>query len=285
MSSKILKGKKGIIFGALNEQSIAWQVALKCKAEGADIILSNLPIAIRFCDTQQLAEQINAPVFGADITKIKDIEKLYDFSIGHFKGEKIDFMLHSVANSLNIRKKHEYTDLNYDFLNKTLDVSAISFHKLLQVAFEKDILNDWASVVAMSYIAAQRIFPQYNEMADAKVLLEGIARNFGYHYGVRRKVRINTVSQSPTMTRSGAGIDGFLQFMEYTEAMSPLGNAPAEDLAAFCAMLFSDYTKFITMQNLYHDGGFSTTGLTDKLVENIALKNGKVKLDENKLKK
>lgn len=272
MGNNILKGKKGIIFGALNDQSIAWHVALKCKEEGADIILSNLPIAIRFSDTRQLAEIMNAPVFGADITKIKDIEKLFERSIDHFNGEKIDFMLHSVANSLNIRKKHHYADLNYDFLTKTLDVSAISFHKLLQVAYKNDVLNEWASVVAMSYIAAQRIFPAYNEMADAKVLLEGIARNFGCHYGTRRKVRINTISQSPVMTRSGQGIDGFLQFMDYADDMSPLGNAPVENLAAFCTMLFSDYTRYITMQNIYHDGGFSSTGLTDKLIDKMIAK-------------
>jgi len=272
MGNNILKGKKGIIFGALNEQSIAWQVALKCKEEGAELILSNLPIAIRFSNTKRLAKLIDAPVFGADVTKTTDIEQLYDYSAEHFKGEKVDFMLHSVANSLNIRKKHSYTDLNYDFLTKTLDVSAISFHKILQVAYKKDILNDWASVVALSYIAAQRIFPAYNEMADAKVLLEGVARNFGYHYGSRRKVRINTISQSPTKTSSGTGIDGFLQFMDYADNMSPLGNAPVENLAAFCTMLFSDYTRYVTMQNIYHDGGFSTTGLTDKLVSNITIK-------------
>lgn len=269
MGNNILKGKKGIIFGALNEQSIAWQVALKCKEEGADIVLSNLPIAIRFSNTRQLADLVQAPIFEADVTKVKDIEKLYDLSVSHFKNGKIDFMFHSVANSLNIRKKHHYTDLNYDFLEKTLDVSAISFHKLLQVAYQKDILNEWASVVAMSYIAAQRIFPAYNEMADAKVLLEGIARNFGYHYGSRRKVRINTISQSPVRTRSGEGIDGFLQFMDYANDMSPLGNAPVENLAAFCTMLFSDYTRYITMQNIFHDGGFSSTGLTDKLIDNM----------------
>ena len=269
MGNNILAGKKGIIFGALNEQSIAWQVALKCKEEGADIVLSNLPIAIRFSNTRQLADLVQAPIFEADVTKVKDIEKLYDLSVSHFKNGKIDFMFHSVANSLNIRKKHHYTDLNYDFLEKTLDVSAISFHKLLQVAYQKDILNEWASVVAMSYIAAQRIFPAYNEMADAKVLLEGIARNFGYHYGSRRKVRINTISQSPVRTRSGEGIDGFLKFMDYANDMSPLGNAPVENLAAFCTMLFSDYTRYITMQNIYHDGGFSSTGLTDKLIDNM----------------
>lgn len=272
MGNNILKGKKGIIFGALNEQSIAWQVALKCKEEGADIVLSNLPIAIRFSDTKQLADLIQAPILEADVTKLKDIEKLYDLSAAHFKNGKIDFILHSVANSLNIRKKHHYTDLNYAFLEKTLDVSAISFHKLLQVAYKKDILNEWASVVAMSYIAAQRIFPAYNEMADAKVLLEGVARNFGYHYGALRKVRINTISQSPVMTRSGQGIDGFLQFMDYADDMSPLGNAPVENLAAFCTMLFSDYTRYITMQNIYHDGGFSSTGLTDKLIDKMTAK-------------
>lgn len=266
MGNNILKGKKGIIFGALNEQSIAWQIALKCKEEGADIILSNLPIAIRFSDTEKLSQLIDAPVFGADITDIKDIEQLYAFSKKHFRKKRIDFILHSVANSLNIRKKHEYTDLNYEFLTKSLDVSAISLHKILQVAYKKDFLNEWASVVAMSYIAAQRIFPDYNEMADAKVLLEGITRNFGYHYGTKRKVRINTISQSPTLTRSGAGIQGFEQFMEYADNMSPLGNAPVENLASFCTMLFSDYTKYITMQNIFHDGGFSFTGLSDKVI-------------------
>ena len=267
MSNKILKGKKGIIFGALNDQSIAWQVALRCKAEGAEIVLSNLPIAIRFSNTNILAKQIGAPVIGADITKVTDIRHLYNESLKHFKTKKIDFMLHSVANSLNIRKKHAYTDLNYEYLTKTLDVSAISFHKILQVAFDMDVLAEWGSVVGMSYIAAQRIFPEYNEMADAKVLLEGIARNFGYHYGTKRKVRINTVSQSPTLTRSAAAIEGFEDFMRYADHMSPLGNAPADSLAAFCAMLFSDYTRFITMQNIYHDGGFSTTGLSGSLVE------------------
>jgi len=272
MGSHILKGKKGIIFGALNEQSIAWQVALKCKQEGADIVLSNLPIAIRFSDTEVLAEEIDAPLFGADITKTEDIEQLFTFCQKHFKRKKIDFILHSVANSLNIRKKHPYTDLNYDYYVKTLDVSAFSFHKILQIAYKKDMLNEWASVIAMSYIAAQRIFPDYNEMSDAKALLEGIARNFGYHYGIRRNVRINTISQSPTATRAGSGIKGFMEFMDYAEHMSPLGNAPVQDLASFCTMLFSDYTRYITMQNIFHDGGFSKTGLSEKLVNKMARK-------------
>ena len=269
MGNHLLKGKKGIIFGALNEQSIAWQVALKCKQEGADIVLSNLPIAIRFSGTKELGKLIGAPVLGADITKVEDIEQLYDLSLKHFKTKKIDFILHSVANSLNIRKKHAYTDLNYDYMIKTLDVSAISFHKILQVAYQKDLLNEWGSVLAMSYIAAQRIFPDYNEMADAKVLLEGIARNFGYHYGVKRNVRINTVSQSPTLTRSGGVIGGFSEFMQYADDMSPLGNAPANDLAGFCVTLFSDYTKYVTMQNIYHDGGFNATGLSEKLIDTV----------------
>ena len=269
MASKILKGKKGIIFGALNEQSIAWQVALKCRQEGADIVLSNLPIAIRFSDTEKLAADIQAPVFGADLTKIEDIEKLYAFCSGHFKKKKIDFILHSVANSLNIRKKHPYTELNYEYYQKTLDVSAVSFHKVLQVAYQKDVLNEWGSVVAMTYIAAQRIFPEYNEMSDAKALLEAIARNFGYHYAIRRNVRVNTISQSPVATRAGTGINGFMEFMDYADHMSPLGNAPVGDLASFCAMLFSDYTRYITMQNIFHDGGFSATGLSEKLIHEM----------------
>lgn len=267
MANKILKNKRGLIFGVLNEKSIAWEVAKACHAEGAKLVLTNAPLAVRFGEINTLAKIIKAPVIGTDITKISDLENLLDNTIRYFKGNKIDFILHSVAMSVNIRKKHAYTDLNYDYNQKTLDVSAISLHKLLQTAFAKNAISEWGSVVALSFIAAQRVFPGYNEMADAKLLLEGIARNFGYHYGSSHKVRINTISQSPTFTTAGEGIKDFNLFYEYSNKMSPLGNAPVRDLANFCTMLFSDYTRYVTMQNLFHDGGFSSTGMTEKLAQ------------------
>lgn len=266
MSKKILAGKKGIIFGVLNEHSIAWQVALKCHDEGAKIILTNTPLAVRFGETTQLAKQIKAKVLSADVKKNEDIEQLVDAGMDHFGGQ-FDFALHSVAMSYNIRKKHPYTELNYDGFMETLNISAVSFHKFLQACFQKDAISEWGSVVALTFIASQRIFPQYSEMADAKSLLEGIARSFGLHYGNKRKIRINTISQSPVKTTAGGGIEGFDRFWEYSDLMSPLGNAPAEAVGEACVMLFSDYTRYITMQNIYHDGGFSATGLTQNIIE------------------
>ncbi|QES90282.1 enoyl-ACP reductase FabI [Rhizosphaericola mali] len=265
MSSKILKGKKGIILGVLNENSIAWEVAKKCKQEGAKIIISNAPLAVRFGEVKSLAKEIKVPVIGADVTKIEDLELLVDKAVKYFKGP-FDFVLHSVAMSNNIRKKHDYTELNYEYMLKTLDVSAVSFHKLLQVCFQKNAIADWGSVVALTYIASKRIFPQYSEMADAKSLLEGISRSFGLHYAAKNKVRINTISQSPVKTTAGGAIAGFDDFWNYSDQMSPLGNASSKDLASFCVTMFSDYTRYITMQNIYHDGGFSSTGLTDKVI-------------------
>lgn len=269
MSYNLLKGKKGIIFGALNDQSIAWKAAEKCYEQGASIILTNAPIALRMGEINKLAEACgNAPVIGADVTNMDDLKNLLQKSMEHFGGS-VDFILHSVGMSLNIRKNNPYTALNHEFQHKTLDISAMSLHRVLQVAYEMNAINDWGSVVALTYIAAQRVFPDYNEMADAKALLESITRSFGYYYGVKKKVRINTVSQSPTRTTAGSGVKGFDGFINYAEKMSPLGNASAEDCANYCVTLFSDLTRMVTMQNLFHDGGFSFTGVTNAVIEQM----------------
>jgi len=269
MAYNLLKGKKGIIFGALNDQSIAWKVAQICYAEGAEIVLTNAPIALRMGEINKLATECNnAPVIPADVTINDDLKTLLEKSMQHFGG-KIDFILHSVGMSVNMRKNNSYTSLNHDFTHKTLDISAMSLHRLLQLAYNMDAINDWGSVVALTYIAAQRIFPDYSEMADAKALLENISRSFGYHYGIRNKVRINTVSQSPTRTTAGSGVKGFDGFISFAEKMSPLGNANAEDCANYCVSLFSDLTKYVTMQNLFHDGGFSFTGVTKEIIEQM----------------
>ena len=257
----LLKGKKGIIFGALNEMSLAWKVAEKAYEEGAEIVLTNTPISLRFGEVEELAEKCNTIVIPADATSVEDIENLIDKAMEHFGG-KFDFILHSVAMSMNVRKGKNYDDLNYNYLNKTLDISAISFHKVLQVAKKKDAINEWGSVLALSYVAAQRTLYGYNDMADAKAMLESIARSFGYIYGREKKIRVNTISQSPTMTTAGSGVKGIDGLLDFTERMSPLGNATADEFADFCITLFSDLTKKITMQNLYHDGGFSSMGMS-----------------------
>ena len=256
----ILQGKKGIVFGALNSESIAWKVAEKCVAEGAQIVLTNAPVAMRMGEINALAAQCNAPVIGADATSLEDLENLVRQSMEHFGG-KIDFVLHSIGMSVNVRKGKTYTDLNYEWMQKTLDVSAISFHKLMQTMWKMDAINDWGSVLALTYIAAQRVFPDYSEMAESKALLESFGRSFGYHFGTAKRVRVNTISQSPTKTTAGQGVKGFGEFFDYADKMSPLGNAPAEDCANYCVALFSDYTRYVTMQNLFHDGGFSTMGM------------------------
>lgn len=269
MSYNLLKGKKGIIFGALNDQSIAWKVAQKCFDEGAQIVLTNAPIALRMGEINKLSEACNnAPVIGADVTNMDDIKNLFERSREHFGGN-IDFILHSVGMSMNMRKNNPYTSLNHDFTHKTMDISALSFHRVLQTAYNMDAINEWGSVVALTYIAAQRVFPDYSEMADAKSLLESITRSFGYHYGIKKKVRINTISQSPTKTTAGSGVKGFEGFMNYAEKMSPLGNASAEDCANYCAVMFSDLTRMVTMQNLFHDGGFSFTGVTQAVIDQM----------------
>ncbi|MDO4755233.1 MAG: SDR family oxidoreductase [Parabacteroides sp.] len=261
MSHNLLKGKRGIIFGALNEMSIAWKVAEKAVEEGAIITLSNTPIAVRMGQVDALAEKLNAQVIAADATDVKDLENVFSQSV-EILGGKIDFVLHSIGMSPNVRKRRTYDDLDYNFLEKTLDISAISFHKMLQVAKKQDAIAEYGSVVALSYVAAQRTFFGYNDMADAKSLLESIARSFGYIYGREKHVRINTISQSPTVTTAGSGVKGMDHLMDFAAKMSPLGNADAEECANYCVMMFSDFTRKVTMQNLYHDGGFSSMGMS-----------------------
>jgi len=268
MANNLLKGKKGIIFGALDEKSIAWRTALRCHEEGAQLVLTNAPVALRMGEINKLAELVNAPVIGADVVNMEDLKKLFEESMKHFGGG-IDFILHSVGMSLNVRKGKSYTELDYGFNQKTLDISSMSFHRVIRTAWEMDALNEWGSVIGLTYIAAQRVFPDYSEMADAKALLESVARSFGYHYGVRKKVRINTISQSPTKTTAGSGVKGFDGFISYAEKMSPLGNATADQCADYCVSLFSDLTKMVTMQNLFHDGGFSFTGVTQAVIEQM----------------
>lgn len=268
MSHQLLKGKKGIIFGALDERSIAWKTALAAVAEGAEIVLTNAPIALRMGKINDLAKQCNAPVIAADATSTTDIENLIAKSMEIFGG-KFDFILHSIGMSPNVRKNVAYTNTNYDNFLKTIDISALSLHRVLQAAMKADALNEWGSVLGLSYIAAQRAFPGYNDMADAKAMLESIARSFGYHYGFAKKVRVNTISQSPTVTTAGSGVAGFDVFYDYAEKMSPLGNASAEDCANFCVSLFSDFTRMVTMQNLFHDGGFSNTGVSNRIIESM----------------
>ncbi len=261
MSYNLLKGKKGIIFGALNPDSIAWKVAERAHEEGAVVTLTNTAVAMRMGETQKLADKLNTIAIGADATNIEDLENLFKKSMEHLGG-KIDFILHSIGMSPNVRKERHYSDLDYNYLNKTLDISAVSFHKVLQTARKLDAINEWGSVVALSYVAAQRTFYGYNDMADAKALLESIGRSFGYIYGRERRVRINTISQSPTITTAGSGVKGFDRLLDFADRMSPLGNATGDDCADYCITLFSDLTRRVTMQNLYNDGGFSSMGMS-----------------------
>jgi enoyl-[acyl-carrier protein] reductase I len=270
MSHNLLKGKRGIISGALDANSIAWKVAEKCHAEGAQITLTNAPIAMRMGEINKLAEATNAKIFPADATNMDELKALFEGSMNHMGG-KIDFVLHSIGMSANIRKNIPYTALNNDFYAKSIDVSAMSFHKMMNVAYNMDAMNDWGSILALSYIAAQRTYPFYTDMADAKAMLESIARGFGYHYGKKNKVRVNTISQSPTKTTAGSGIKGFGDFFDYADAISPLGNASAEACADYCVMMFSDFTRMVTMQNLYHDGGYSTTGVSSEILQKLGI--------------
>ena len=269
MSYNLLKGKKGIIFGALDQHSIAWKVAEKAKSEGAIFTLTNAPIALRMGKINKLAEACEAEVIPADATSLEDIEKLFNKSI-ELLGGNIDFMLHSIGMSPNVRKKKSYGDLNYDWFFKTLDISALSFHKVMQVAEKLDVMNEWGSILGLSYIAAQRNFPEYSDMAQAKAVLESIARSYGYRMAKSKKVRVNTISQSPTMTTAGTGIPGFDVFFNYADKLSPLGNADAESCADYCVTLFSDYTRMVTMQNLMHDGGFSASGITEEIIKELS---------------
>ncbi len=258
MAYNLLKGKKGIIFGALDNRSIAWKVAEKCHEEGAEFILTNAPVALRMGTINALAEKVGATIVPADVTVMEDLELLVNTA--KEKYGKVDFVLHSVGMSPNVRKGRTYNDLNYDFYHKTLDISAMSLHRLLQTCMKADAISEWGSVVALTYIAAQRTYPGYGDMADAKAMLESIARSFGYHYGYAKKVRVNTISQSPTVTTAGSGVAGFEDFIGNADRCSPLGNASAEECADYCVTLFSDLTRKVTMQNLFHDGGYSSVG-------------------------
>ena len=270
MAYNLLKGKRGIIFGALDESSIAWKVALQAHEEGAVFTLSNAPIAMRMGKINELAATCNnAVIIPADATSMEELANVLTKSM-EVLGGKIDFVLHSIGMSPNVRKKIHYTQSNYDNYMKSMDVSAISLHKLLQAAMQLDAISEWGSVVALTYIAAQRVFPDYNDMADAKALMESITRSFGYHYGVKNKVRINTISQSPTRTTAGSGVSGFDAFFTYADKLSPLGNASAESCANYCISMFSDLTRMVTMQNLFHDGGFSFTGVSEALIEEMS---------------
>lgn len=272
MSYNMLKGKKGIITGALDESSIAWKVAEKAYEQGATFVLSNAPIAMRMGEIKKLAEKTQSEIIPADATNVDDLTTLFTKS-QEILGGKIDFVLHSIGMSVNIRKNIPYTELNYDYFQKGIDVSALSLHKMLSVAMKLDAINEWGSVVALTYMAAQRTFPFYTDMADIKAMLESITRSFGYHYGLAKKVRINTVSQSPTKTTAGSGVKGFGEFYDYAEAIAPLGNASAEDCANYCITLFSDLTKMVTMQNLYHDGGYSNTGVSQEVLTKLGFSN------------
>jgi enoyl-[acyl-carrier protein] reductase I len=260
MAYNLLKGKKGIIFGALNEMSIAWKVAEKSYEEGAEFLLTNTPVSMRLGNVDELAKKCHTEVIAADATKESDLEVLVQKAIDKYG--KLDFVLHSIGMSPNVRKKLPYDKLNYDYYHKTLDISALSFHKVITILKKKNAMNDWGSIVALSYVAAQRTLYGYNDMADAKSLLESIARSFGYIYGRENKVRVNTISQSPTMTTAGSGVKGIDGLMDFTERMSPLGNATADECADYCITMFSDLTKKVTMQNLFHDGGFSSMGMS-----------------------
>ncbi len=268
MPYNLLKGKKGIIFGALDEKSIAWKTALRCHEEGAQIVLTNAPVAMRMGEINKLAEAIGAPVIPCDVSSNEDVDNLIVKSMEHFGGG-VDFILHSIGMSINVRKGISYTESNYEFSHKGFDISALSLHRVLAYAMKHDAINEWGSVVALSYIAAQRVFPDYNDMADNKAVLESIARNFGYQYGVKKNVRVNTISQSPTRTTAGSGVKGFDGFVTYAEKMSPLGNASAEDCANYIVTMFSDLTKMVTMQNLFHDGGFSFTGVSHAIIDQM----------------
>jgi enoyl-[acyl-carrier protein] reductase I len=268
MGNNLLKGKRGIIFGALDENSIAWKTAERVFEEGGTFVLTNAPIAMRMGKINELAKKCKAEIIPADATSVKDLEHLISESV-KILGGKLDFILHSIGMSPNVRKGKDYGNLNYEWMLKTMDVSAISFHKVMQTAEKQDVMNEWGSIMALSYIAAQRTYPGYSDMAQAKSMLESIARSYGSRFGKLKKVRVNTISQSPTPTTAGSGVGGFDVFIDFAEKMSPLGNATAVECANYIVMMFSDFTRKVTMQNLMHDGGFSTSGITDAMVDKL----------------
>ncbi len=271
MAYNLLKGKRGIIFGALDPNSIAWKTAERVHEEGGTFVLTNAPVAMRMGQIDELAKKTGAQIIPADATSIEDLENLVAKSV-EILGGKLDFVLHAIGMSVNVRKGRSYTDEKYDFTAKGWDVSALSFHKVMQSLYKADAMNEWGSIVALTYMAAQRTFPDYNDMADNKAYLESVARSFGYFFGKEKKVRVNTISQSPTPTTAGQGVKGFDAFISYAEKMSPLGNASAQDCAEYTVTLFSDFTKEVTMQNLFHDGGFSNTGVSQEIIEKFSEK-------------
>lgn len=266
MGNNLLKGKRGVISGALDSESIAWKIAERCVEEGAQITLTNAPVAMRFGKIKELGEKLNAEVIPADATSDEDLMNLFTKS-QEALGGKLDFVLHSIGMSLNVRKNREYTNLKYEWMQKTFDISAISFHRMMQCLYQNDMMSDWGSILGLTYMAAQRSFPDYNEMAESKALLESFARSFGYHFGTKNNVRVNTISQSPTMTTAGSGVKGFQQFFDYADKMAPLGNASADACADYAVFMFSDLSKMITMQNLFHDGGFSNMGMNPAVLD------------------
>lgn len=267
MGNNLLKGKKGIVFGALDDSSIAWKVAERAHEEGAEILLTNAPVALRMGQINALAEKLNTEVVPADATNMDDLNALFDKA--EEKYGKVDFILHSIGMSPNVRKNKPYTGTNHDWFHKTLDISALSFHRMMQIAYQRDLMNEWGSILGLSYIAAQRTFGKYNDMAEAKALLESIARSFGYHFGKAKKVRVNTISQSPTPTTAGSGVAGFDKMLTFGEKMSPLGNATGDECADYCIAMFSDLTRKVTMQNLFHDGGFSSVGISEDILDSL----------------
>ena len=282
MSYNLLKGKKGIIFGALDSKSIAWKVAERAHEEGATFVLTNAPVALRLGTISDLAEKTGSQVIAADATSIMDLEHLVDEAT-KVLGGKIDFVLHSIGMSVNVRRGNHYTHQDYNFTKKGWDVSALSFHRMMSVLYNKDAMNEWGSIVALTYMAAQRVFPDYNDMADNKAYLESIARSFGYFFGRDKLVRVNTISQSPTPTTAGSGVKGFDGFLDFAEKMSPLGNATALECADYTISLFSDLTKKVSLQNLFHDGGFSNMGISTAIMDEIT--KGKSHDEEPKEKK
>ena len=286
MSYNLLKGKRGLIFGALNDKSIAWKVAERAHEEGATFVLTNTPVSMRMGDIDDLAAKCNTIVIPADATKMEDLENLV-LKGTEFLGGKFDFVLHSIGMSPNVRKGRTYDDLDYNYYHQTVDISAMSFHKVIQTCRKLDAVEEWGSIVALSYIAAQRTLYGYNDMADAKAMLESIARSFGYIYGREKNIRINTVSQSPTMTTAGSGVMGLDNLLDFAGRMSPLGNATAAECADYVITLFSDLTRKVTMQNLFHDGGYSSMGMSLQAmhVYNEGLEYRDVKNDRSKKKK
>jgi len=268
MAYNLLKGKKGIIFGALDEKSIAWKTAEIIRQEGGEFVLTNAPIAMRLGKISELAEKTGSEIIAADATSVPDLENLVSKSV-EVLGGKLDFILHSIGMSPNVRKGKPYGDLNYEWMLKSMDISAISFHKVMQTAEKLDAMNEWGSIIALSYIAAQRTYPDYSDMAQAKAMLESIARSYGERFGQLKNVRVNTISQSPTMTRAGRGVGGFDAFLKFAKKMSPLGNASAEECANYITIMFSDFTRMVTMQNLMHDGGFSNSGMTQEMISQL----------------